>query len=1290
MPGLFQKLVKRLLVGAGILVIVAAVGIGAFRLVVAQLPGYQKQVQAWARDELGLSVVFSRLDARWGFRGPELTFYDASVARADSAEQAMISAQRVTIGVSTIALLTEGRVAVDRLVLDDTRLTLERAADGALRLQGALSAQAPRPELRLEDLPPVEVILEDSRISFEDRARGVSWDFSDVRLRLSREADRMLLEARATPPADLGNRVDVTLDARIAPGGSLSAADWVFFADLRDLNLATLAESFPETAGFPSAGFGNMSVWLDLAGTRVQRATLQLAFQGLELRDDAGPAADGPSYERLAFTGEWSRAGASWNLSLSDIELRRRGHAWPANVNVELRVVEADGGLGALEMRSDFLRIQDFDPIVAALEDGLVATWWRPMQPHGDLTAVEIDLVREADGWDYTASAELERIGFVAHGQWPGITGLSGSLRADSRSGRLALSTHAAAFDWPTIFRQPLDVGELSGILVWRRGIDGVRVVSDNLTLNNRDAQTRSNLELVYPSDGAAPRLDLETRVFDFDTTRTSHYLPVGKLPAPVVGWLDRAIVSGRVPEGEATFQGPITAFPFDAGEGSFHAAFNVEDGVLAFVDGWPVARAINGEVEFVNAGFSARGTGSIMRGDRARVSGGIDDMRTAVLWVSGDVAAGLDDVLRFLKDVPVTASRLGPDLTRLQAAAGSGEVTLDLTLPLRDIPAYELDATLAMRGGELNVEGFDLAAIDLRGSLRLNDGIVSGENIEAVLLGRPVTAQVGPAAEPGYRARVEVSGEATAEAVREAFDLPFGSHLIGTVPWRGHLLLPANILAGAPGAARAPLRIEIASSLVGAELEFPAPLGKTANERLPLELGLTVLPANRFDVEGRLGADHRFALSFWNTDVGPQLRRGSIRLDGSEPLLPPDDGLDIEGALAELPLDEWLRLFRDDGSPSGLGTTLSRADLDVAALSVFGQELGETQLAVRQARDEWLVELDSASIAGHIAVPFARQGRSQIVADMQRLHLTMGESTQGAAVDPRSLPGLLIDAEDFSIGERRFGRFSANVQPDPLGLRLVSFGTASDSFAVEGSGSWLVGSQGSTSRLAFSLVGGDVAAALSSLGLHPIVEGEALEVTASVAWPGGPTARWQQAIAGDLSLRMEQGSVIDLEPGAGRMMGLLSFSALPRRLSLDFRDVFNRGLVFDEVAGDFLLVDGNAYTDNLLLTGPVADIGVVGRTGLRDEDYQQQAVVTAEPGKVLPTMGFLASPGVGAALLLFTQIFKEPLKGIGRASYCVTGDWDAPTVERLTPEQLESGYLCADLPPSATTAVDY
>jgi uncharacterized protein YhdP len=302
----------------------------------------------------------------------------------------------------------------------------------------------------------------------------------------------------------------------------------------------------------------------------------------------------------------------------------------------------------------------------------------------------------------------------------------------------------------------------------------------------------------------------------------------------------------------------------------------------------------------------------------------------------------------------------------------------------------------------------------------------------------------------------------------------------------------------------------------------------------------------------------------------------------------------------------------------------------------------------------------------------------------MRRLYLSAGESGPRTTVDPRQLPGLQLHADEFAIGARRVGRLDAEVLSDPLGLRLVSFESSSDSFTAQGSGGWFTGADGDTTRIALTMTSTDVAKALAELGLDPIIEAKKAEVTASVYWPGPPSGDWMQHVNGDLSLRTETGSLVDLAPGAGRVVGLLSISALPRRLALDFRDVFNRGLVFDRITADFSVIDGNAYTDNLKLTGPAAEIGIIGRTGLRDRDYRQQAVVTAEPGKVLPTVGgLLGGPAVAAALLIFTRIFKEPLKGIGRASYCVTGKWEEPMVERLSDEQLEHGGLCAELPPN-------
>jgi uncharacterized protein YhdP len=332
---------------------------------------------------------------------------------------------------------------------------------------------------------------------------------------------------------------------------------------------------------------------------------------------------------------------------------------------------------------------------------------------------------------------------------------------------------------------------------------------------------------------------------------------------------------------------------------------------------------------------------------------------------------------------------------------------------------------------------------------------------------------------------------------------------------------------------------------------------------------------------------------------------------------------------------------------------------------------------------DEWAIGVASEAIAGTISIPRSLAQRPQITADMRRVYLAGGGGADPGSIDPRTLPGLALHADEFGLGTRRLGSIDVDVSADPLGLRLVSFASATDSFNVDGSGSWLQGPAGTETRIAMSMSSNDVAAALDDLGFGAFIEAEMADVTASVYWPGPPSARWLDHISGDAAVRVETGSLVDIDPGAGRVVGLLSIAALPRRLALDFRDVFNKGFVFDEIGGDFTIIDGNAYTDNLKLSGPGAEIGWVGRTGLRDRDYQQQAVVTAEPGNMLPTVGALvAGPGVGAAWLIYTRIFKEPLKGIGRAAYCVTGNWDAPDVERLSGERVEQAEQCAAMPP--------
>ena len=1288
--GIRRKLVKLSLVTLGVAAVLVALAIGAVQIAVRQLPNYEDELHAWVASELKLDLEYARLDAAWGWRGPELAFRDANVSTVGD-DTPFLRAREASVGFTTFALLrsvvARSPPRVDRLTFDGTELTLVRTEGGGYRMQGAPAA-ADRERSSVDVPPDIDVLVQNSRVLYLDASRSIAWDFQDVAGSLRRDADLLTLEASASPPSELAGRIEVTAQASVAvdnePGDTFTG-DWRLHAGVDAVDLGVAARLFPPSAVVPRAGRGDVAVWLEWRDGVLTNGTAELELADVVLQSPLGA---GSRFERVALSGDWELSSEAWRFALRDVAVTRGGRAWPEPTNVDIDVARGAEGVERFVIRSSFVRLEDLTPFFAPLPESRLLASWFALEPRGDLRAVDLALERNADDRiDYAVTAQFAGLGFDTFEGLPGVTGVTGQVRADSRTGRLELASTRAALDWPTLFRGVLDVAEVRGTLVWRAGQDAVRLVSDDLLVVTPAASLRSNLELTLPMDGSSPELDLRTSISGFDIAAVPPYLPARKMPPRVVAWLDDALRGGRATVAEVVFVGPVRAFPFDAGEGEFRATARVADVQLGFVSDWPAAEDLDGTVEFINASFAARGTGRVLgnRADDVRV--GIADLRLGELTLQTSTTGDLEQLLAFLNGAPLIARHLGEDFGRLEALAGSADVDLDLTLPLRAKQDYRLTAGLTFAGGELAYRGFTPHVSEVFGELTFADGALSGTGVQGIFLDGPIIANVGAAAEPGYRSRIDVEGEVTIDAVVDAFNLPYGELLAGQTGWQGTLSLPGG------GADRQPAKIIVSSNLSGVALRFPEPFAKPPGEPTNLELDIA-FPAGGLTMEGYLGATRRFALDFDATpgDERPfRFRRAALEFGGELAQFRAERGVTFDGTLPLLRVDEWLALSRSGGDAATPGRSnwsgaLAGANLDIAEFSIFGQRLGSTRLAARRLSEDWQFEIDSNAIAGTVLVPVDLTADPQIVAVMQRLYLSAGDGTGTATrdLDPRNLPGLQLHANEFGVGQRQIGRLDAEIVSDPLGLRLVSFESATDSFTAQGSGGWFMGADGDTTRFAVGINSTNVGQMLGQLGVQPFVEAEMAEITASVFWPGPPSGSWLDHVSGDLALRAEKGSLVDVEPGgAGRFAGLLSITALPRRLALDFRDVFNRGLVFDDITADFVMVDGNAYTDNLKLTGPVAEVGIIGRTGLRDRDYRQQAVVTAEPGKVLPTVGaLLGGPQVAAALLIFTRIFKKPLLGIGRASYCVTGSWGEPKVERLTDEQLEEGAVCAELPP--------
>jgi uncharacterized protein YhdP len=161
------------------------------------------------------------------------------------------------------------------------------------------------------------------------------------------------------------------------------------------------------------------------------------------------------------------------------------------------------------------------------------------------------------------------------------------------------------------------------------------------------------------------------------------------------------------------------------------------------------------------------------------------------------------------------------------------------------------------------------------------------------------------------------------------------------------------------------------------------------------------------------------------------------------------------------------------------------------------------------------------------------------------------------------------------------------------------------------------------------------------------------------------------------LTLDVGKGRLVEVQPGAaGRIFGLLSVATIPKRLSLDFTDLFGKGFGFNQINGSFGIDKGIAHTEDLAMKGDSATIDVVGTADLVEKTYDQVIKITPNVSSTLPVAGAVAGGpiglGVGTAILIFDKLagtlFDKEIVNLISYSYKLTGSWDDPQLNIVKP----------------------
>lgn len=1223
------------------------------------------RIAAWLGEKAGQPVSFEAVATRWTRRGPLLQLEGLHIGAPDAGVQ--IGSAEVLV--SIYAGLLPGR-SLTELRLRGPSLTLERAADGRWSVRGLPTASTVDPLDYLEGLGELQVI--GGQLDVRAPELGLRTRIPQVDLRVRVDGRRVEAGARAfirpgSDPASLAIEFD------------RQAGDGRAWFELETDALGAWAPLLHHFGIAPVAGRGQARAWAELRGHRVTGVESQ--FQWRDLLLSGAPLADGklPQLRLDEVRGHthWRMTGDGWRFDAP-----------------QLRIVDVHGAqsLDGLVVADGTRRAVLADEIelapllaVAALSDRLPAplrAWMLQAAPQAKLSGVEVSGTRDGA---LHAQARLERIAFAPVGDAPGIDGLSGALEGDGDGWRLALEPRSALrFDWPSGFGVVHTLALDGELLAWREGA-GWEVGTAALRVDGGDYAAGVRGGLWFQGDGSRPWIGIAAEIDDTPVPVAKKFWIHHRMPEAAVAWLDMALQGGMVTGGRGLVAGDLDDWPFVANDGRFEATATIRDGNIRFQHDWAPLESMQAQVAFIGNGFQVQGSGAVAGLPVQRLQAGMAAFSAAPLLVRAEARGDAAHMLALLRKSPL--HREHRDTFAGIEASGPASTVFALDLPLgQGGGAGRIDGSVTLDGVRLAEKRQDLVFDAVRGQARYDGNGFDAAQLAVRHRGHDGTLAMRSGGHVrdranAFEARLDTSMDA-ADLFARAPELDWlAPRVKGRSPWRLEVALPKQQVNGSVGS----LRLE--SNLVGTALDLPAPLAKPAPQPLSTTVQLA-LPLGSGAIDVAFGERMALRARQQNGQTGVRVKLGAGSVDAD----PPASGLVVVGRTASLDALEWIGLAKGGGDG---GVALRQADVLADELGLLGGVFPDTRLKLRPDALGLRVEVDGPALAGTLTVPDAAGAAVQ--GDFARLHwqrppaadaargadgsrddMARGPAAPVAAAtpattasgvdagfDPATIPPLALDIQDLRYRDANLGRASLRTRPVPGGMHVEQLHIEAGAQKIAGSGEWLGRGEMARTHLALQVDSGDIGKLMGGLGYRNwLARGEG-KVRFDASWAGTPAGFNLAGLQGTLRIDARDGQLLEVEPGAGRVLGLLGVAQLPRRLMLDFRDLFSKGFAFDRIQGQVDFADGHARTGDMLIDGPAADIHIRGAADLRAQRFDQTIDVLPKSGNLLTVVGAVAGGPVGAAVgAAANAVLAKPLGEIGAKTYKVSGPWKDPKVE--------------------------
>lgn len=1221
------------------------------------------RIAAWLIAHSGRQVRFASAEAHWTSRGPLFTLHDVRIGKG--ADQLMVDRAELLVAMYS-GLLPDHPFT--ELRLQGLALTVERDADGRWRLVGLSGPHQPEnhnPLATLEGLG--ELQISGARLSVRIPAQKFAFTTPEVALRMRVTAQRLRAGVRVNAPAGAPVLATLDLDRRSNDGSA-----WI---GSENLNLAPWTDWLAAAGARVEQGRGKVQLWLGIHDSRVASVQVDANLRNVRVSGHAiaadGSTRPGVDLADIAVSARWRMLAHGWDFVAPVFRLRTKDGRDERLDGIALR---SAGGFTLAAPRVDGGLLLTLAMLTDRPPAGLRA-WLLQASPRIRLSAVRASLAPDGT---LRGSLHLDDAGWEPVGNTPALHGVAGSAVFDRDAIAFTFdkpdpATNPFRLLWPPAYGPPIPFLVDGELTAWRDGGDWV-LESSGLHTKNDELDMRTRIAMRFRGDGRKPRLDLFATVQPARMVDAKHYWLRHKMHPSTVAWLDTAIEGGQIAGAHAMLGGDLGDWPFHHDEGRFEAVADLLDGRLHFQPDWPRAEHLAGRLAFVDSGMRFDGTASILGLQATQIAAQIPSFPAPVLDIRADVLASGPQILALLRQSPL-AKKIGAGIATLDLQGSGLRGNVHLSIPLKhELGQPQVEGDVDLARATLADPRWNVAFTEVGGRVHYDQTGVLADGLDVKLDGKPAKFRL---AVGEYTKDPTIAVDATVSGLLPA------AVLIARAPMLGWL---KPILEGSAGwtvqvkvtdvatkGGNAPAVLDVRSDLQGVRLKLPAPLAKPAMQSLPLEVVATI-PASAGETRVRLGD----VLEVRGSYDDRQAFRGTLAFGGASEVPLPAHGLVAAGHVDALDAAGWVALAGGSSSMPGAGD-LRSVDVQADDLLLGGRHFADTRVRMNRHADVATLGLDGEAVVGTITVPndLARGIRAQF----DRLYWpgpapasTPPQAATAAAdsdIDPNKVPPLHVEVADLRFGDARLGHLRMQAHPVAQGLRIDQLDTSSKSQTIDASGDWLHVGGGVRTRLSINFKADSLGKMLDAFGFKGVVAAGKTKATLQASWPGSPSAFRMAALDGSLDLDVGEGRLLEVKPGAGRILGLVSLAELPRRLSLDFRDFFDKGFSFDSLRGHFVFADGKAHADRLAIKGPAADIIVRGDADLVAQTYDQTIDVLPKAGGLVTAVGAAVGGPVGAAVgAVAGEVLRKPLQHMAHKRYHVTGPWAHPEVKVVPVER--------------------